>query len=151
MATHVHVILKRDVDKLGHAGELVRVRPGFARNYLLPRSLAVVATDDNVRQTEHERKLAVAAAAKQKSVAEGIAAQVTGVVIEIEAQAGEGDKLFGSVTSRDISDALRKRNIDLDRKHIELATAIKALGEYDVTARFGSGVSTTFKVKVKAG
>jgi large subunit ribosomal protein L9 len=75
MATHVHVILRRDVDKLGHAGELVRVRPGFARNYLLPRSLAVVATDTNVKQIEHERKLAVAAAAKQKGVAEGVAAQ----------------------------------------------------------------------------
>ena len=73
MAAHVHVILKRDVDKLGHAGELVRVRPGYARNYLLPRTLAVIATDDNVRQTEHERKLAVAAAAKQKGLAEGIA------------------------------------------------------------------------------
>jgi large subunit ribosomal protein L9 len=150
MAAHIHVILKRDVDKLGHAGELVRVRPGYARNYLLPRILAVIATDDNVRQTEHERKLAVAAAAKQKSLAQGIASQVTGLLVEIEAQAGEGDKLFGSVTSRDISDALRKRGVELDRKHIELPTAIKALGEYDVTARFGSGVTTQFKVKVKA-
>jgi len=150
MAAHLHVILKRDVDKLGHAGELVRVRPGYARNYLLPRSFAVIATDDNVRQTEHERKLAVAAAAKQKGLAEGVAAQVTGLVVEIEVQAGEGDKLFGSVTSRDISEALKKRGVELDRKHIELSTAIKALGEYDVTARFGSGVTTQFKVKVKA-
>ncbi|MET0386437.1 MAG: 50S ribosomal protein L9 [Polyangiales bacterium] len=150
MPSHVHVILRRDVDKLGTAGELVRVRPGFARNYLLPRSLAVVATDNNVRQIEHERKLAVAAAAKQKSVAEGIAAQVAGVTVEIEAQAGEGDKLFGSVTTRDISEALRKRGIDIDRKHLDLPNAIKSLGEYDVTARFGSGVVTTFKVKVKA-
>lgn len=150
MATHVHVILRRDVDKLGTAGELVRVRPGFARNYLLPRSLAVVATDENKRQVEHERKLAVANAAKQKSQAEGLAAQVTGLVLEIEAQAGEGDKLFGSVTTRDIADALHKRGIELDRKHIDLPNAIKALGEYDVTARMGSGVTTQFKVKVKA-
>lgn len=150
MATHVHVILRRDVDKLGTAGELVRVRPGFARNYLLPRSLAVVATDENKRQVEHERKLAVANAAKQKSTAEGLAAQVTGLVLEIEAQAGEGDKLFGSVTTRDIADALHKRGIELDRKHIDLPNAIKALGEYDVTARMGSGVTTQFKVKVKA-
>lgn len=150
MATHVHVILRRDVDKLGTAGELVRVRPGFARNYLLPRSLAVVATDENKRQVEHERKLAVANAAKQKSQAEGLAAQVTGLVLEIEAQAGEGDKLFGSVTTRDIADALHKRGIELDRKHIDLPNAIKSLGEYDVTARMGSGVTTQFKVKVKA-
>jgi large subunit ribosomal protein L9 len=150
MATHVHVILRRDVDKLGTAGELVRVRPGFARNYLLPRSLAVVATDENKRQVEHERKLAVASAAKQKSQAEGLAAQVSGLVVEIEAQAGEGDKLFGSVTTRDIADALHKRGVELDRKHIDLPNAIKALGEYDVTARVGAGVNAQFKVKVKA-
>jgi large subunit ribosomal protein L9 len=150
MAAHVRVILKRDVEKLGTAGELVRVRPGFARNFLLPRSLAVVATDSNVKHIEHERKLAVAAAAKQKSVAEGAAAQINGLVLEIAAQAGEGDRLFGSVTSRDVSDALHKKGIELDRKHIELPDAIKALGEYDVSARLGSGVVAKFKVKVKA-
>lgn len=150
MAAHVRVILKRDVDKLGTAGELVRVRPGFARNYLLPRSLAVVATDSNVKQIEHERKLAVAAAAKQKGAAEGQAAKINGLVLEIEAQAGEGDRLFGSVTSRDVAEGLHKRGIELDRKHIELPDAIKALGEYDVSARLGSGVVAKFKVKVKA-
>jgi large subunit ribosomal protein L9 len=149
MAAHVRVILRRDVDKLGTAGELVRVRPGFARNYLLPRSLAVVATDTNVKHIEHERKLAVAAAAKQKGAAEGIAAQVNGLVLEIEAQAGEGDRLFGSVTSRDVAEALHKRGIELDRKNIEVP-AIKALGEYDVSARLGAGVVGKFKVKVKA-
>ena len=150
MAAHVHVILKRDVEKLGEAGELVRVRPGFARNYLLPRALAVVATDDNVRQIEHERKLALASSAKQKSVAEGLAAQVNGLTVEITAQAGEGDKLFGSVNTRDISDALHKQGIELDRKHLDLATPIKALGEYEVTAKLGAGVSAKFKVVVKA-
>jgi large subunit ribosomal protein L9 len=150
MAAHVRVILKRDVDKLGSAGELVRVRPGFARNYLLPRALAVVATDSNVKHIEHERKLAVAAAAKQKGVAEGQAAQINAIVVEIEAQAGEGDRLFGSVTSRDVAEALHKRGIELDRKHIELPEAIKALGEYEVSARLGSGVVAKFKVKVKA-
>jgi len=150
MATHVHVILRRDVDKLGHAGELVRVKPGFARNYLLPRSLAVVATDDNVRQVEHERKIAVAHAAKTKSQAEGLAAQISGLSVEIQAQSGEGDKLFGSVTSRDVADALHKKGIELDRKHIELANPIKALGEYDVTAKLGAGVTATFKVVVKS-
>lgn len=150
MAAHVHVILRRDVDKLGHAGELVRVRPGFARNFLLPRSLAVIATDSNVKHVEHERKLAVATAAKQKGVAEGVAAQVNGLVIEVKAQAGEGDKLFGSVGTRDIAEALQKRGIELDRKNIELPTAIKALGEYDVSVRLGSGVTGQFKVKVTA-
>jgi large subunit ribosomal protein L9 len=146
----VHVILRRDVDKLGHAGELVRVKPGFARNYLLPRSLAVVATDDNVRQVEHERKVALAHAAKNKGAAEALAAQISGLQIEISAQAGEGDKLFGSVTTRDIADGLHKKGIELDRKHLDLAAPIKALGEYDVSAKLGSGVSATFKVVVKA-
>ena len=150
MANHLHVILRRDVDKLGHAGELVRVKPGFARNYLLPRSLAVVATDNNVRQVEHERKLAVAHAAKNKSVADGLAAQISGLSVEISAQSGEGDKLFGSVTTRDIAEGLHKKGIELDRKHLDLATPIKALGEYDVTAKLGSGVTATFKVVVKA-
>jgi large subunit ribosomal protein L9 len=150
VAAHVHVILRRDVDKLGHAGELVRVKPGFARNYLLPRSLAVVATDDNVKQVEHERKVALASAAKQKSQAEGLAAQISGLSVEVTAQAGEGDKLFGSVTVRDVADALHKKGVELDRKHIELATPIKALGEYDVTAKLGAGVTATFKVVVKA-
>lgn len=150
MATHVHVILRRDVDKLGHAGELVRVKPGFARNYLLPRALAVVATDDNVRHVEHERKIAVAASAKQKSQAEGVAAKIIGLSVEVVAQAGEGDKLFGSVTVRDVADALHKQGIELDRKHIELPAPIKALGEYDVIAKLGSGVTATFKVVVKA-
>jgi large subunit ribosomal protein L9 len=149
MANHVHVILKRHVDKLGNAGELVRVRPGFARNYLLPRALAVVATDDNVRHVEHERKLAVSSAAKQKSAAEGLSAKISALRIEIVAQAGEGDKLFGSVTTRDIADALHKQGVELDRKHLELATAIKTLGEYDVTAKLGLGVNTQFKVIVK--
>jgi large subunit ribosomal protein L9 len=150
MANHVHVILRRDVDKLGNAGELVRVKPGFARNFLLPRALAVIATDTNVRQIEHERKLAVAHAVKTKSVAEGNAAQVNGLTVELIAQSGEGDKLFGSVTTRDISEALQKRGIELDRKHLELATPIKSLGEYDVTAKLGAGVTATFKVVVKA-
>jgi large subunit ribosomal protein L9 len=150
MAAHVHVILRRDVDKLGHAGELVRVRPGFARNFLLPRALAVVATDSNVKHVEHERKVALATSAKLKGVAEGVAAQVNGIVVEVKAQAGEGDKLFGSVGTRDIAEALHKRGFELDRKHIELPTAIKALGEYDVTVRLGSGVTGQFKVKVTA-
>jgi large subunit ribosomal protein L9 len=150
MAAHVHVILRRDVDKLGHAGELVRVKPGFARNFLLPRALAVVATDDNMRQVEHERKLAVASAAKLKGVAEGQSAKLKDLRVEIIAQSGEGDKLFGSVTTRDISEALHKQGIELDRKHLDLPVAIKALGEYDVTAKLGAGVTTTFKVVVKA-
>lgn len=150
MAISVNVVLKQDIAKLGSAGDLVRVKPGFARNFLLPRSLAVVATEGNVRKIEHDRKQAIANAAKQKSNAQGAAAKLAGVTVEITAQAGEGDRLFGSVTSRDIADALKQRGVEVDRKDIELASAIKALGEYDATVKFGSGVSATFKVVVKA-
>jgi large subunit ribosomal protein L9 len=147
MANHVHVILKQDINKLGSAGELVRVKPGFARNFLLPRSLAVVATTTNVKHVEHERKLALASAAKQKGVADGLVKQVQGLSLEVSAQAGEGDKLFGSVTTRDVSDALKKRGIEIDRKHLEL-DPVKTLGEFEVTAKFGGGVSTKFKIVV---
>ena len=148
MATHVHVILRQDVNKVGRAGELVRVRPGFARNFLLPRALAAVATDENKRQVEHERKIALAKAAKQRNFAEGFAAQVNGLTIEIAAQAGEGDKLFGSVTSRDVAEALHRRGIEIDRKNLELDSIIKTLGEHDVTAKLGAGVTATFKLNV---
>ena len=151
MATHLQVILKQDVDKLGAAGELVRVRPGFARNYLMPRGLAVVATGENVRQIEHERRIALAIADKQKKFAEGAAAQVEGMTIEIPMQAGEGDKLFGSVTSRDVEQALARHGIEVDRKKLQLPPeAIKTLGEHTITIKLGHEVTATFKVNVTA-
>src|SRR6187549_1252121 len=98
MAAHVQVVLKQDVENLGSAGEIVKVRPGYARNYLLPRSLAAVATRTNMRQVEHEKQQALVQAAKNKKGAEALAAQIEGQRVEVKAQAGEGDKLFGSVT-----------------------------------------------------
>ncbi len=148
MANNLHVVLKQDVAKLGRVGDLVRVKPGYARNFLLPRSLAVAATEGNVRQIEHEQKLALANAAKQKGAAQGVAAQFEGLSLELAAAAGEADRLFGSVTSRDVADALKKRGIQIDRKHLELPAAIKALGEYNVVAKLGSGVNATFKLVV---
>lgn len=150
MASHVQVILKQNVDKLGSAGDLVRVRPGFARNYLLPRGLAAVATGANIKQIEHERRIALALAEKQRKVAMGTAAQVEGVRLEIAVQVGEGDRLFGSVTSRDVAQALLSRGIEVDRKKLVLPDAIKSVGEYDVTLKLGHDVSTTFKLAVVA-
>jgi len=151
MASHLQVILKQDVDKLGTAGELVRVRPGFARNYLMPRGLAVVATGENVRQIEHERRIALAIADKQKKFAEGAAAQIEGMTIEIPMQAGEGDKLYGSVTSRDVEQALARRGIEVDRKKLQLPPeTIKTLGEHTITIKLGHEVTATFKVNVTA-
>jgi large subunit ribosomal protein L9 len=150
MATHVQVILKQDVDKLGSAGELVRVRPGFARNYLLPRGLAAVATGANIKQIEHERRIALALADKRRKVAQGTAAQVEGLRVEIAMQVGEGDKLFGSVTSRDVAQALQSRGIELDRKKLVLPDAIKTVGEYDIVVKLGNEVTASFKLAVVA-
>src|SRR5690349_12888778 len=135
MATHVQVILRQDVDKLGQAGELVRVKPGYARNFLLPRGLAALATGENVKQIEHERRIAMANAEKQRKLAEGTAAQIEGLTIELPMQAGEGDRLYGSVTSRDVADALASRGVTVDRKKLVLPDAIKQLGVYDIEAK----------------
>jgi large subunit ribosomal protein L9 len=151
MATHVQVVLKQDVDKLGRAGELVRVKPGFARNYLLPRGLAAVATGENMRQIEHERRIALAVADKQRKFAEGAAAQIEGMTIEIPMQVGEGDKLYGSVTARDIAQALASRGIDVDRKKLEIPDTIKTLGEHEITLKLGHDVTATFRVAVVKG
>jgi len=148
MASHWQVILKQDVDKLGDAGQLVRVRPGFARNYLLPRGLAAVATGENVKQIEHEQRIAAAITAKARKFAEGAAAQLEGMSIEIPMQVGEGDKLYGSVTSRDVAQALSRRGIEVDRKKLQLPDTIKTLGEHQITLKLGYEVAATFKVIV---
>ncbi len=151
MAMHVQVVLKQDVDKVGRAGQLVRVKPGFARNYLLPRGLAAVATGENIKQIEHEQRLALAQAEKQHKLAEGAAAQIEGLTIEIPMQVGEGDRLYGSVTSRDIALALASRGIEIDRKKLQIPDAIKALGEYQITAKLGHEVNASFKLVVVPG
>ncbi|MDH5674418.1 MAG: 50S ribosomal protein L9 [Myxococcales bacterium] len=148
MATHVQVILKQDVDKLGTVGELVRVRSGYARNYLLPRSLAVLATRSNVKQIEHEKRITQAAALKLRKLSEGAAAQIEGMSIEIAMAVGEGDKLYGSVTARDIADALSERSIEVDRKKLQLDEIIKTVGEHQVTVKLGHGVTARFQVVV---
>jgi len=148
MASHWQVILKQDVDKLGTAGELVRVKPGFARNFLLPRGLAAVATGENIKQIEHERRIALAIAEKQRKFAEGAAAQIEGLSIEIPMQVGEGDRLYGSVTARDVAHALTSRGIEVDRKKLQLPDTIKTLGQHEITIKLGHDVTATFKVMV---
>jgi len=148
MAANIQVVLKDDVEKLGKSGEIVKVKPGYARNFLLPRGLAVVASRGNIVQVEHEKKVAVARAAKQKADASAVAKTLDGVSVEIAVQAGEGDKIFGSVSTKDIADALDKKGQKIDRKKILLAEPIKALGEYDVQIKLGYEVTGTVKVKV---
>jgi large subunit ribosomal protein L9 len=148
MATTIQVILQQDLKNLGKSGELVRVRPGYARNYLIPRSLATPATVHNVKQLEHEQRLSAAKAAKVRAQATGLADQVSGVTITLERKVGEENRLFGSVTTKDIVAALKDKGIELDRKRIELASTIRSAGTFDVTAKLSGDVVATFKVEV---
>lgn len=146
---HVRVVLREDVQHLGTAGELVRVRAGYARNFLLPRGAAALATAGSVKQIEEQKKQAIARAAKLKGSATALAAQLGSVSVEITRQAGEGDKLYGSVTSKDIAEAIAKKGYTVDKKHIVLADAIKDIGEHQVAIKLGSGVEAMVKVSVK--
>ena len=150
MTTMIQVILQQDLKNLGKSGELVRVRPGYARNYLIPRSLAMPATIHNVKQLEHEQRISAAKAAKVRAEATGVADKVSGVTVTLERKVGEEDRLFGSVTSKDIAAALKEKGIEVDRKRIELAAPIRAAGTFDVTVKLLGDVTATFKVEVVA-
>jgi len=151
MATHVQVVLKQDVDALGKVGDLVRVKPGYARNYLLPRGLAVVATRDNIQRIEHEKKAAIAQVGKEKQQSEGIAAALAEVQLRFEKKAGEEGKLFGSVTAAEVAEALKSKGYDLDRRKIEMpAGPIKTVGTHELVARLPGGVHAKLQVEVVA-
>jgi large subunit ribosomal protein L9 len=149
VASHINVILTETIDKLGKAGELVRVKPGYARNYLIPRSLAVRATSGQVARMEHERSVVVARIAKTAREAEAVAEKLSGLELEIEKPAGEGDKLYGSVTAMELSEALRARGIEVDRKKLELPGPIKRLGEFEIKVKLGREITAEFKLVVR--
>jgi large subunit ribosomal protein L9 len=146
---HVRVVLREDVQHLGTAGELVRVRAGYARNFLLPRGMAAFASAGSVRQVEEQKRLAVVRAAKLKASAQALSTRLGSLVVEVARQSGEGERLYGSVTSKDIAEALKAKGYDLDKKSLVMADAIKELGEHTVTAKLGNGVEAPIKVVVK--
>jgi large subunit ribosomal protein L9 len=146
---HVKLVLREDVQHLGAVGDLVRVRAGYARNYLLPRGLAVTASVGSIRQIEEHKKQAIARAAKLKTSAQALATQLGSVHVEIARQAGEGDKLYGSVTSKDVAEAIVAKGYSVDKKDIVLADALKEIGEHQVTIKLGSGVEAKVKVTIK--
>jgi large subunit ribosomal protein L9 len=150
MPTNMQVILQQDVEKIGKSGELVRVRPGFARNYHLPRQLAVPATTAALRRIEHEKAVALAKAEKAKKEAHEVADKLGVLPIKIAQKAGDDGKLFGSVTSKDIEAALKASGMAVDRKRIQLAEPIKNVGSYEVPVKLVSGVTATLKVEVVA-
>jgi len=144
----MRVILREDLDNLGAAGEVVTVRDGYGRNYLLPRGLASVATEKDVAKMEHERRVIASRAAKLAKELAGEVEKLSAVSVSLARAVGEGDKLFGSVTGRDIADALKEQGVNIDAKKIALADPIKALGMTEVPIKLGKGAVATIKVWV---
>jgi large subunit ribosomal protein L9 len=144
----MQVILKEDIHNLGKAGEVVTVKPGFGRNFLIPQGKAAVATAGNVAAIEHQKKLIAAKNAKLSKDAQAIADRLAQVELQIERAVGEEDKLFGSVTSRDIGEALAQKGIQLDHKKLVVAETIKTIGIHTVEAKLGQGVTARIKVVV---
>jgi large subunit ribosomal protein L9 len=142
------VILREDIDKLGSRGDVVNVAAGYARNFLLPKRLAVAATDSNKKIVEQERQAHLRKEAKDRTEAEDLGKMMAGVSIVIAQKAGENDQLFGSVTSKDIAEALEKKNYTIDRRKIQLDEPIKQLGEHKVPVRLHKDVTAEITVSV---
>jgi len=146
----VKVILREDVPDLGEAGDLVSVKPGFARNYLLPQGKAIAATAANVKELEHQKRVIAEKVARDLRELEAERAKIHGAVVEIEVQAGEEGRLFGSVTSVMIAEKLAEQGLEVDRRRIALAEPIKEVGEHRVPVRLHRQVEATVTVKVVA-
>ena len=144
----LNVILTRDVENLGRAGELVKVKPGYGRNYLLPRGFALLATRGNIAQLEHQKRAIAEQQKKIQADQQKIANILKDTAVSIARKAGADDKLFGSVTSRDIVEALAAQKIDIDRKVVMLKDPIKEAGETEVMIKFSMDVQVPLKVTV---
>ena len=145
---HTKVLLREDVDDLGARGEIVRVRSGYARNYLLPRNLAVEATAGNVKGIESERAALLKKEAKERASAEAQSEQMSTLNLEFKRKAGEQGALYGSVTSMDVAEALRERGYEIDRHRIHLREPLKRVGEYTVPVRLHREVTIDLRVRV---
>jgi len=143
------IILKEDIKNLGTMGSVVSVAPGYARNYLIPKGLAIEASTKNIRRFEHEKDVILEKARKAKREVEELASQLSGIKVTIEAQAGEEDKLFGSVTSMDIAEALSKHGIKIDKRKILIEEPIKRLGTYIVSIKLHPEMTISVNVEVK--
>jgi len=144
----MEVILREDIEKLGSREQIVKVADGYARNFLLPRRLAVVATEANKKIVEQERQAHLRREAKEKAAAEELAKMMAGVVLTIAQKAGEQEQLFGSVTAKDIAEALAQQGYQVDRRKVHLEDPIKQLGEYKVPIRLHREVTVEITVQV---
>ncbi len=146
----VKLILRESVPSLGEAGDLVTVRPGFARNFLLAQGKAILATAGNVRELEHKQRVVAAKVAKERKEHEALRDRIQGVALSVRARAGEEGKLFGSVTSAQIAELLAAAGVAVDRRKIQLDDPIKELGEHAVEIRLGRDLVARVKVVVAA-
>ena len=144
----MEVILREDIENLGTRGQVVKVAPGYARNFLLPKRMAVAATESNKKIVEQERQAHLRKELKVKGEAEDLAKIMTGTTVRIAQKAGENDQLFGSVTSKDIADGLTAQNFNIDRRKIQLDEPIKQLGEFKVPVRLYKDVVVDLTVIV---
>ena len=149
MAKRSEVILRAEVEDLGHAGDVVEVAPGYARNYLLPRGLAYVATEANKHRVAQEKKKYEEKLEQQRAQAEVLAGRLEGLVLEFRENAGEEDQLYGSVSVADIADRLEALGFEIERGQVKLDQPIKALGEFDVPLRLHPHVTQTIVVRVE--
>ncbi|HEY6419707.1 MAG TPA: 50S ribosomal protein L9 [Candidatus Binataceae bacterium] len=147
---NVQVILSEDVPTLGRTGDVVKVRAGYARNYLLPRKLAVEADAKNLRAFEHQKRTALTRREAKKNEALSLKERIDALALTVNARAGEEGKLFGSVTNIDLERALREKGFDVDRRKILLAEPIKQLGDYTVAVKLESEVEASLKISVAA-
>ncbi len=147
---NVQIILNEDVPNLGRTGDVVKVRAGYARNYLLPRNLASEADERNLRAFEHQKGIAMRKREAQKIAASSIKDKIEALTLTIAARAGEEGKLFGSVTNIDLERALRDKGLNIERRRIVLAEPLKQLGDYTVPVKLDAEVEASLKVVVAA-
>jgi large subunit ribosomal protein L9 len=145
----MQIILQEDIDKLGHRGDVVTVKPGYARNYLLPRSLAIEATAGNMKALERIRTSLAKKTATELEAAKKQADLLSGVSVSFKRKTGENDQMFGSVTTADISEALAAQGFKVDKRQVQLADPIKTIGEHDVTIRVFRDVTAHVKAVVE--
>ena len=148
MATQVKVLLKKNVETLGQGGEVVRVRPGFARNFLLPRGLAVPATAGNLARVEDLKRAAAAEAAETLKLAKDLETKLGAVTVQIERASGDEDRMWGSVTAKDIEEAFHRVGVPIDRRRLQLPDPIKRFGAVEVPLRLHHDVTTALKIEV---
>jgi large subunit ribosomal protein L9 len=147
----MRVILKHEVHNLGDAGEIVKVANGYGRNYLIPRGLAIPASEGSIAAVEHQKRVADAIRRKQLAVSKDLGTRLENTAVTIRREAGDDDKLFGSVTNRDVADALAAEGIEVDRRAIQLDEPIKSIGLFTVPVRLHRQVSANVRVYVIRG